>query len=92
MFVIRGTSKADRPQWQDKSVSIRTGQPSLKKTQESVFFLKKKNKSRMSPFHLARPSQRGCLLMKPGGPRDAGSDARQGMSEHGSPQQDIRVV
>lgn len=46
----------------------------------------------MSPFRPARPSQRGCLLVKPGGPRDAGSDARQGMSEHGSPQQDIRVV
>lgn len=46
----------------------------------------------MSPFHPARPSQHGCLLVKPGGPGDAGSDARQGMSEHGSPQQDNRVV
>lgn len=87
MFVIRGTSKAVGPQWQDKSVSLRTGQPSLKKHKKV-----KKDKSRMSPVHPARPSQRGCLLVKPGGPRDAGSGARQGMSEHGSPQQDIRVV
>lgn len=42
MFVIRGTSKADGPQWQDKTVSTRTGQTSLKKTEESDFFFKEK--------------------------------------------------
>lgn len=57
MFVIRGTSKVDGPQRRDKSASISTGQDRLEK---QVI------KSRTSPFHLAHPSQRGSLLLKPG--------------------------
>ena len=38
------------------------------------------------------PPQRGSLLWKPGVQGGAGPVARPGMSEHGSPQQDMRVV
>lgn len=83
MFVIRRTSKVDGPQRRDKSTSVQT-QPRFKK---------KKDKWRMFPFQSAPSLSAGqFLLVKPGGPGDAGSVARQGMSEHGSPQQDIRVV
>lgn len=80
MSVIRGTSKVDGPQRRDKSASIWTGQARLEK---QVI------KWRMSPCYSAHPLSAWQFALEARAPGDAGSIARQGMSEHGSPQQDM---
>lgn len=59
---------------------LRTGQVRLEK---------QVGEWRMAPVHWARPSQQWQFAREARGPGDAASVARQGMSEHGSPQQDM---
>lgn len=77
MFVIRGTSKAAEPQWQDRSVPIRTGQPSLKKHKKGIFFKEKGQVQDVSlppgpslsawPFAREARGSKGCWFGCPAG-------------------------
>lgn len=103
MFVIRGTSKVVEIRHRlvttaEQAITIQLGWTQLKKGLETTESKSFKNQLRAgehscfkSDSWLICVSQRGTLRWSPE-PEGCWLDAQQGMSEHGSQQQDIRVV